>query len=480
MNAQTLREGPGTSARPCGSAHVFECHRLGRTLAAQILRWGDGRLQFPVRLRVAALKDRLAQLPHQFLVVAHVVDGQHPRAQVVLAPHQVLQIAARVARAHRTVTRRIQRGVVQPVDHAGNPHQAVEGVRIALLRHLRGDDAVEHVHAPHHRFQQVRGRAHPHQVARLVRGQRGRGPGGHRLALLLGLPHRQPANGEAIERQPREELRALVAQARVDTALDDAEQRLARGHLVLGRQAAHGPPVGALHRLARARLVRARVDAHIQHHHDLRVDRLLHGDARLGAEHLTAVVVEAAELRPLLGDEPVLRQREDLKPPRVRQNGPIPPHEGVDAAELAKHLRPRPKHQVVGVGQQDAAPRVPHLLRTQVAESGVGGHRHEHGGEKGAAARVEHPGTGPGGVRGDEFEADSHGPGVIPALPSAAPGGCGSRSLVRQEGDLGLHGLAAGSRGGWHECRLPRVTRIPSGLPAVVMPQRVWPQPPSR
>ena len=55
----------------------------------------------------------------------------------------------------------------------------------------------------------------------------------------------------------------------------------------------------------------------------------------------------------LSGDLPEFRQAEDLEPPAVRQDRPVPAHELLDPAELAYQLVPRPQEQVIGVRQDD-------------------------------------------------------------------------------------------------------------------------------
>ncbi len=61
----------------------------------------------------------------------------------------------------------------------------------------------------------------------------------------------------------------------------------------------------------------------------------------------------AAELHALLPHLADRREREDLKSARIRQDGAVPSHEAVHAAELLEQVDPRPEHQVVGVAEDD-------------------------------------------------------------------------------------------------------------------------------
>src|SRR5690606_37017443 len=145
-------------------------------------------------------------------------------------------------------------GVAHP-DHAGG------GEVVAVARVAGRHDAVEHVHAPRHRLDQVLGPAHPHQVARAVFGQLRHGVFEHGVALGLGLADGQAADGVAVEADRLEPLGRTRAQVAVDAALDDAEQ----GGVValVGLVRALRPAQRQLHRaLHHAYVDRPAVDAH--------------------------------------------------------------------------------------------------------------------------------------------------------------------------------------------------------------------------
>src|SRR5262249_59739697 len=125
------------------------------------------------------------------------------------------------------------------------------------------------------------------------------------VPLRHAFPTRWPADGEAVERKGGEELHASIPELGMDATLDDAEERLAGVARLRRLEAADRPPMGALHGLACRLELGPGVVHHVQNHHHVRAERLLHGDAALGREELTAVVVGAAEGRAALGDLPV-------------------------------------------------------------------------------------------------------------------------------------------------------------------------------
>ena len=78
-----------------------------------------------------------------------------------------------------------------------------------------------------------------------------------------------------------------------------------------------------------------------------------------------------------LRDLPQLRQRENLIPPAVRQNRPIPIHEAMQSPEMANHLESRPNEQMVGVPQNDLRLQLAQLARAHRFHTSLRSHRHE-------------------------------------------------------------------------------------------------------
>ena len=88
-----------------------------------------------------------------------------------------------------------------------------------------GHHAVKHIHPARHRFHQVLGPAHAHQIAWPVLRQLRRGVLQHGIAFGFALAHRQPANGVTVKADVLQTLRRLRAQVVMHATLHDAEQR---------------------------------------------------------------------------------------------------------------------------------------------------------------------------------------------------------------------------------------------------------------
>src|SRR5262249_35429356 len=99
-------------------------------------------------------------------------------------------------------------------------------------------DAVEHVDTGPDGDDKIAGRADTHEVARTARIERRRDLAEHLVHARDGLADAEAAKGKTIERQRAELLGVGSAQARVDAALDNAEQRLP---WILRREAALRP-----------------------------------------------------------------------------------------------------------------------------------------------------------------------------------------------------------------------------------------------
>ncbi len=129
----------------------------------------------------------------------------------------------------------------------------------------------------------VRRRAHPHQVAHPVRRQRRRGHLDHGAALGRRLADAHAADGVAVELDRRQLGRGAPAQLGVDRALGDGEQPARpRRALPFGPRPA-GPAVGALERRRRHRALDRVGRALVQHHGDVDPQPPLVADHRLAA-----------------------------------------------------------------------------------------------------------------------------------------------------------------------------------------------------
>jgi hypothetical protein len=309
--------------------------------------------------------------------VVHVVKRDQPRPEWLAALEQVVKVGPGEALARRAATRRVER----LVDRGGRPTGQRDPPRRreggALPGQVGRQDAVEHVDAGQYRVEQIGRRADPHQVARPIGRQELRRHVRDLLALGARISDREPADGQPVERVVGQKARRLGPQRRHHAALHDGEQRL--GRIGAGRQAAQRPPVGPLHGVAGGRLVRPRVDADVEHHHDVGPDGSLHLDGPLRRQDMHALVDVAAEGRTGLADGPLGRQREDLVAARVGQDRPAPAHEAVDAAHPAKQLDAGAEHEVVRVGEDDLDADPGQIRRVEPGDGRARAHRHEHG-----------------------------------------------------------------------------------------------------
>ena len=230
-----------------------------------------------------------------------------------------------------------------------------------------------------------------------------------------GFPDRQAADGVARKVHGHQRVGRSRAQAGIGAALDDAEQGLARpGEVREGALAALGPGEravdGALDLLARG----GQRDALVELHLDVGAEQALDLDGALGREQMRGPVDVRLEGDALVGDLPELGEAHDLEAAGVREDGTVPAHEVVQAAEPGDALGAGAQHQVVGVGEHDIDAGGPQL----VGGDGLDGRRGAHGHE-GRRADVS-------ARRGDLAEA------------GAAVG------LEEGEGEAVRHGLGAG------------------------------------
>lgn len=123
-----------------------------------------------------------------------------------------MEISARVAGAGRASALGIERVVGEFVNATAQLQIPARGKGAAALRDLSRDDAIEHVHAAMHGFEDIERRADAHEVAWTICRQKLRGEFAHVLALVLGLAHGQPADREPIERHRAKSFGALAAE----------------------------------------------------------------------------------------------------------------------------------------------------------------------------------------------------------------------------------------------------------------------------
>ena len=351
-----------------------------------------------------AVENGGAHLRHQPVVKGDVVVGEELPAEGFVALDQMMDVGAGMAAAGRAIAAGVERFVGEFIDGAAEVDFTVGGERGAALSELPGDDAIEHVHAAMHRLQNVDRGAHAHQVTRQVFGQLGGDDPGELVALGIGFTDREPADGEAVEGQVAQVLGAAQAEIAVAGALDDTEKSL--GRFAAGAQGAFGPAVGQIHGRQGGGVLGGRGDALVEHHHDVAADRALHADAGFGREMVKRAVYVAAKLRALLGHDPVLGQRKNLKPAGVGQHRAIPVHKPVNAAKFLKHLGAGTQEEVKGVGQETLGTEGAQAVGVHVFHRGLSAHRHKNRGAHFAMQGLK-PGGAGAGAGGGFFELES-------------------------------------------------------------------------
>ena len=184
-------------------------------------------------------KNARADLAQQLVVEVDVVLAEKLPAEGFPGFREVVEVGARIPPAGRAVARRIELLLGEFIDAAPQLQVAARGENPAPLRDLRRDDAVEHVHAPVHRLENVEWRAHAHEVARLVLWQKARRERARVLALAFPLADRKPSDRESVETHLRQAQRAFAPQPGKQRPLHDPEHRLRR--IPARREAARRP-----------------------------------------------------------------------------------------------------------------------------------------------------------------------------------------------------------------------------------------------
>jgi hypothetical protein len=268
------------------------------------------------------------------------------------------------------------------------------GEQHPVPRVARRKDAVEQVHPPGDREQDVPGRSHPHQVARHRRRQHRRRPR-HRFPLELHpLADAHPADGEALKREGADLLDAAAPQIGEHPPLDDPEHAAALERPCregTGRPQG-GPPDGLFDLLPPRRVLHALV----QHHPHVGPERLLNRHRELGGEGVQRSVDVGAERHRLVGHFPQGAQGEDLEPAAVGEDQPVPPHEPVEPPLAADPLVAGAQVQVVGVAEDAAVPHLPQLVRPDPLDRRRRPHGHERGRRERTAFRGNDPRARPG------------------------------------------------------------------------------------
>jgi hypothetical protein len=206
----------------------------------------------------------------------------------------------------------------------------------------------------------------------------------------------------------------VLAQASIGAALDDAEQGLAGfGNAGKGVLAALGPGKREIDRALDVLARGGQRDALVELHLDVGAEQTLDLDGALRGEQVRGAVDVRLEGDAIFGDFAQLRQAHDLEAAGVREDGTVPAHEAVQAAQPGDALRTGAQHEMIGVGEHDIDAAGSQLV------GGDGFHRRRRA-NRHKGRRADHParrgdlaeaGTA---VRLDEIEGEAvrHGPGA--------------------------------------------------------------------
>src|SRR5829696_8916285 len=401
-------------------------HRPGRRARA---RGGD-------RLGEPAAVDRLAERGHQELQVGEVVQRYDPRAGRLADAEQVVQVGAAVAggarRARAAVADRLVGVAVAALGQVDPPAP----LRVGHDGHAVATDAgrhraVERVDPELRAAQEVVDVADPQQVARTLLGELLGRPADDLVHLRLVLAER-PADGEAERVTGADLLGAPAAQVLVHAALDDRVDALPGGSMLLvPREAAVQPAVGALRAALRVLAGDVEREALVEHERDVGVERRLHGHRRLRPHELLravdvgaeadALLVDAEDRAPagrragdvaaldLVGDGAVTHG-EDLEAAGVGDHRLVPAHEPVHAAEALDELGPGREEQVERVREHHVVPELAGLGDLERLDHRLGRERDERGRADVAVGQLQRAGAGArAGVTGADREGGRQG-----------------------------------------------------------------------
>ena len=235
----------------------------------------------------------------------------------------------------------------------------------------------------------------------------------HLVHLLRGLPDREAADGVAAAVrvvQAQRVLHRLLTQVRIHAALDDGEHRLpiaVQGlRLVKMRGEALQPALREAQRLRGVADVRVAGAALVQGHDDVRADDALGVHVVLRGKGMAGAVDMRGEPASFLGKLADGREGEDLEAAAVRQDGPVPVLELVQAAGLPEGVQAGTEVEVVGVAEDDLGLDVLFQVPMIHALDGADG-AHRHGGADLPVVGGDHARAGGGpGIPGCELERE--------------------------------------------------------------------------
>ena len=320
-----------------------------------------------------------------------VMDGYKGSGQQLLRHDQVTKVGTREGPAGIAIAGFVDRAFVAGEGGVHEVEPPIGGEGRMMAGQTGRQDTIEDIDAAQHPVDQVFGSADTHQIARLVFGVEGLHYIQHGVHFGLGLPHRQPADGDAGGIEGGNEFSGSRPQVRVDAALDDSKQGLVGTRLRL--EAAFRPAMSAFHcHFAVAMVVGVR--AFVEGHDDVGAEVLLDGDRLFGREAMGRTVDVALEGHAVIVYLAGLGQGEDLIAARIGEHGTRPLHELVQAAHVPDEFIAGTQVEVIGVGQHQRGIDALEVLGREGLDGGLGANRCEDRGEQVAVRGGEDPGTG--------------------------------------------------------------------------------------
>ena len=169
------------------------------------------------------------------------------------------------------------------------------------------------------------------------------------------------------------------------------------------------PGHGQAQALFGARAIGRILGALVEGHANIRAESDLHIDRVLGREKVRTSVEVGAEAHAVVAHFAQLVEREDLKAPRIGEQGARPTDEFVQAAHAADGLVAGAQIKVIGVAENDlSAERFERFLRDGFDRS-LRADRHEDGGFDGPMRQNQTRAASAAGARLQHFEGDVHG-----------------------------------------------------------------------
>ena len=348
---------------------------------------------------VIAGLDMGAGVFHELQVEMQVVDGRKRPAERFFCLEEVAQVGAAVVAAAVAVAFGIEREVVAVGEfRALVAEHSPAGVNEAVLGVFRGQDAVEHVHATLHKFEQVPRSADTHHVAGAVLGQIVCAKVRNFVHDFDGFAHGESAHRVAVGRKFLERLDGFLAEFLVHAALDNPEKvlRVAVNRRIFAEpvHGASGPLEREIQRMG-GFLDGARVRrAFVEGHDDIRADFALGLHHRFGRKLVAAAVEQALEFHAVFGNAAEILEAPHLETAAVGEHGAVPAHELLHAARLGDQGRSRPKVEVVGVREDDLRLDVPEVADREPLHAGQCPDRHKDRRLDVAMGRTDTPAAG--------------------------------------------------------------------------------------